>query len=406
VKPHLLVVGTGDRMFREYLLRSIARDYRVHLFLTAEPTWETEYAAAWTVLPSTTDAEVLVAAAADLHRRDALDGVLCWDEARILPTAEVAAALELPGSSVAAVERCRDKHLTRQALAAAQVPQPESVLVADVDSALAVADRIGYPVVLKPRALAASLGVVLVPDAAALRAGFDFAHDTTVPEAPAYDVSVLVEEYAEGPEVSVDCAVSGGRVLPLFLAHKRLGYAPYFEEVGHEVRARDALLRIPSVVRLLEDAHEALGLTDGMTHTELRLTPRGPRLIEVNARIGGDLIPYLGMRATGIDPGLAAAAIACGRAPSVTPSRAECGAVEFHYVPYEMPVAAVAFDTLPRGIDQAVVLAAPGRVYAPPPAGTVWGRVAYATAVAPSIDECRQALAAARPRIVADGAAA
>ncbi len=406
MKPHLLVVGTGARMFREYLLASIARDYRVHLYLTAEPTWETAYVTEWTVLASTTDAGLLVAAAAELHGRDPLDGVLCWDEARILPTAEVAAALGLPGSGVAAVGRCRDKHLTRRALDVARVPQPGSVLVADVESALAAAERIGYPVVLKPRALAASLGVVLVQDPGELRASFAFARDTTVPEAPAYDVSVLVEEYAEGPEVSVDCAVHGGRVLPLFLAHKRLGFAPYFEEVGHEVRARDALLRVPSVVRLLEAAHRALGLTDGMTHTELRLTPRGPRLIEVNARIGGDLIPYLGLQATGIDPGLAAAAIACGRAPRVAPVRARCGAVEFHYVPVEMPVDSVSFEALPSGIDLAVVLAEPGKVYAPPPRGTVWGRVAYTTAVAPSVEECRLALAGTRPRITAREAAA
>jgi biotin carboxylase len=261
-------------------------------------------------------------------------------------------------------------------------------------------------VVLKPRALAASLGVVLVRDPDELRAGYAFARDTTVPEAPASDESVLVEEYAEGPEVSVDCAVFGGQVFPLFLAHKRLGYAPYFEEVGHEVRARDALLRVSAVVGLLEDAHEALGLTDQMTHTELRLTPRGPKLIEVNARIGGDLIPYLGLQATGIDPGLAAAAIACGEAPPVTPDRARCGAVAFHYAPRRMAVGSVDFGALPPDIDQAVVLAVPGNVYAPPPEGTVWGRVAYTTAVAESIEECRGALSAATPRVVAEDVAA
>jgi biotin carboxylase len=304
------------------------------------------------------------------------------------------------------VARCRDKHLTRQAMAAARVPQPESVLVADVEEALAVAERIGYQVVLKPRALAASLGVVLVADADALRAGFAFARDTTVPEAPSYDVSVLVEEYADGPEVSVDCAVSGGTVSPLFLAHKRLGYAPYFEEVGHEVRARDALLRVSAVTSLLEDAHEALGLTDGMTHTELRLTRRGPLLIEVDARLGGDLIPYLGLQATGIDPGLAAAAIACGQSPRVKPDRARCGAVAFHYVPRRMPVASVDFAALPPGIDLPSRSPRPGRVYAPPPEGTVWGRVAYTTAVAESLEECRAALAGATPRIEAAGVAA
>ena len=81
------------------------------------------------------------------------------------------------------VLRCRDKHLTRTALAQAGVPQPESVMVSSVVEALSVAAEIGYPVVLKPRAMAASLGVVRVEDAEQLAAYYSFARDTTVPGA-------------------------------------------------------------------------------------------------------------------------------------------------------------------------------------------------------------------------------
>ena len=158
---------------------------------------------------------------------------------------------------------------------------------------------------------------------------------------------VLVEEYADGPEISVDCAVYHGEVLPICLAHKEIGYPPYFEEVGHLVDGADPQLADPAFRQLLEQAHQALGFTDGITHTEFRLTPSGPKLIEVNARLGGDLIPYLGLRATGIDPGLAAAAVACGRRPEVIPDRKRFGAVRFCYVPYEMTIGAISFDERP-----------------------------------------------------------
>src|SRR5262249_4656937 len=55
-RPVLLVIGTGMRHYREYLLASIAPRYRVHLFVGAEPTWEREYIGGWTVLPDTLDA--------------------------------------------------------------------------------------------------------------------------------------------------------------------------------------------------------------------------------------------------------------------------------------------------------------------------------------------------------------
>lgn len=315
-RPHLLVVATGMRLFREYILRSIAPKYRIHMFLHAEPTWEKEYIEGWTVLETTLDADLLVASAKKLNDEQPIDGVLCWDEARILQTAHVAEALGLPGGDVAMINRCRDKHLTRTALAQHGVPQPESVLVDTVDDALVTADKLGYPVILKPRALAASLGVVKVNSPEELRENWAFAHDTTVPEAPHYDVKVLVEEFADGYEISIDSAVFQGQVTPFCLARKEIGYPPYAEEIGHYVDAADPLLADEQLMQVLVNAHGAIAFTDGVTHTEIMMTADGPKVIEINARIGGDMIPYLGLQATGADPGLAAAAVACGRSPN------------------------------------------------------------------------------------------
>lgn len=401
-RPVLLVIGTGMRYYREYLLASIAPQYRVHLFVSAEPTWEREYIDGWTVLPDTLDAAAMVPAARALPR---VDGVLCWDEARILPTSQVAAALGLPGGDPAVVLRCRDKHLTRRALDAAGVAQPRSELVATEEEALAAATRIGYPVVLKPRALAASLGVVLAADAEDVRRHFAFARDTTVPEAPHYDTNVLVEECVTGEEISIDSAVHRGEVLPMFAARKHIGYAPYFEEIGHVVDAADPLLTDPQVLALLAATHAALGVTDAMTHTEIMLTASGPKIIEVNGRIGGDLIPYLGLRASGRDPGLAAAAVACGRRPVIATERKQVGAVRFCYVDADdlrLDRIEAVTEGLPAAVDRVQPLASVGAVVSPPPKGTVWGRIAYLTAFADTEAECLAALDAAQAALVVE----
>jgi biotin carboxylase len=397
-RPHLLVVATGMRLFREYILRSIAPQYRIHMFLHAEPTWEKEYIEGWTVLETTLDADLLVASAKKLNDEQPIDGVLCWDEARILQTAHVAEALGLPGGDVAMINRCRDKHLTRTALAELGVPQPESVLVDTVDDALVTADKLGYPVILKPRALAASLGVVKVNSPEELKENWAFAHDTTVPEAPHYDVKVLVEEFADGYEISIDSAVFHGQVTPFCLARKEIGYPPYAEEIGHYVDAADPLLADEQLMQVLVNAHSAIAFTDGVTHTEIMMTADGPKVIEINARIGGDMIPYLGLQATGADPGLAAAAVACGRSPELVPDRAMVGGVRFFYVDENDTVLeSVEFDQtdLPATIDQLTVLMEAGATTSPPPEGTLWGRIAYATAVATSVDDCRAGLDAA-----------
>lgn len=401
-RPLLLVLGTGGREYREYLLKSISTQYRVHLFLRAEPSWERSYITGWTVLQDMDDtirADEMIAAAGRLTAREPVHGVLSWDEAHVLQSAMVAAALGLPGGDPEMIMRCRDKHLTREALGSAGVPQAASILVGTVDEALAAARQIGYPVVLKPRALAASLGVVRVDTAQELAGQFAFARDTTLPVAWHYDVSVLVEEYLAGPEISVDSAVHRGQLLPMFVARKQVGYPPYFEEIGHLVDAADPLLTDPEIVRIVRDAHTALRFTGGMTHTELKLTPSGPKIIEVNARLGGDLIPYLGMRATGIDPGLAAAAVACGRQPRIAADLDLVGAVRFFYVEHEDTViGAIGFgDTaLPEAADRLAVMARPGDVMSPPPAGTLMGRIAFATAVAKTAQACQDALDSAQ----------
>jgi biotin carboxylase len=402
-KPRLLVIGTGLRRYREYLLASIAPRYRVHLIIGHEADWEQEYVEGWSVVDfsDTIDGEEMILAAKQAAAQEPFQGVLTWDEARVLQAAKVAQTLQLPGGDPEMVLRCRDKYLTRTALAAAGVPQPRSVMVSALDQALSVAADIGYPVVLKPRAMAASLGVVKVEDPAQLAAYFSFAKDTTVPGAWRYDL-VLVEEYLTGEEISVDAAVQHGRTLPLFLARKQVDYPPYFEEVGHVVNAADPLLSDPRLLRILQDTHDALAFTDGVTHTEFKLTPDGPKVVEVNARLGGDMIPYLGQCATGIEPGAVAAAVSCGVRPELGASRSRIGAVRFFYVAEpDTTIEEVGFVGLAHpALDSTAVLVASGDVVSPPPGGTTFGRVGYATAVAGTEAECLAALDAAERALV------
>ncbi len=408
--PLLLLIGTGKAAFREYLLASVGSRYRVHLLCGAEPGWQRRYLDGWTVLDmdDTIDATQMCAAARKLAGREPVQGVLCWDEARILQSATVAAELGLPGGDPDMVMRCRDKHLTRQALDAGGVPQPRSVLVSGLSQAAAAAAEFGYPVVLKPRAMGGSLGVVLADSPAGLAARFEFARDCEVPGSWRYDEGVLVEHYVPGPEVSVDSAVYHGEVMPMFVARKDIGYPPYFEEVGHIVDAADPLLTDPGLASVAAAAHQALGFTDGITHAEYKLTPDGPVVIEVNARLGGDLIPYLGMRGSGIDPGLAAAAVACGQRPEVTADRSAVTGVRFFYAAQDDTVIeAVRFDpaALPPETDLAVPLAGPGDVMSPPPKGTMSGRVAFATVLAGTAAACRAALDAAQAALIVEAAA-
>jgi biotin carboxylase len=387
-RPLLVVVGQGMQVYREYLLRGVAQSCRVWLFSEREPTWEAPYLTGH-VAVDTADADALIVQA----RRLAPKGVLTWDDARVVQTARLAEALGLPGAAPDAALRCRDKHLTRTTLAAAGVPQAASVLVTSLAEAREAALRVGYPLVLKPRALNASMGVVKVEAPEHLPSRFRLARGATVPGVRFTEVepgSVLVEEYLDGPEISVDAAWQHGAMDLAFVARKQTGYPPYFEETGHLVDGNDPLLADPALHEVVAAAHEAIGFDVGWTHSELRLTEGGPKIVEINARIGGDRIPDVARLALGVEAAPIAAAIACGESPAVTPAHRRVAAVRFLYPETDGIARAVHVDRerLPTTVECVDVVAMPGQELRLPPAGHVSGRYALVTAVAESPARC------------------
>ena len=117
------------------------------------------------------------------------------------------------------------------------------------------------------------------------------------------------------------------------------------------------------------------------------------------------MIPYLGLRASGADPGLAAAAVACGRPPAVGTDRKQVGAVRFCYVDADdlrVDRIEAVTEGLPPAVDRVQPLCPAGAVVSPPPKGTVWGRIAYLTAFADTEAECRAALDAAQAALLVE----
>lgn len=398
-RPLLLVVGSGKQLWREYTMRSAASRYRLWLIDAKPPTWQGKYL----VGSSTVDAMVIpdaVAAAEAVDRQHRVGGVFCYDEGLVWPSAHMAEAVGGLTNDPEVVRSCRDKHATRTILDGAGVGQARSICVATPEEAAAAADDIGYPVVLKPRGLGGSRGVIRVDHPADLRDAYADSAMVSHPGVPVYEAGILVEEYLDGPEISIDAVFWEGECHPMVVARKEVGFDPFFEEVGHVVLPDDPYLEDEDVMHVLRSAHEALGWRYGVTHTELKLTSRGPRLIEVNARLGGDLIPWLGWLARGIDCGLAAADVAAGRPPDVAATRSRVAGIAFLYPPEDCEVVAVEVrrELAHPAVHQVTATAGPGTVLRLPPNGYI-SRYGLVIAVADDEAACREALAGAE-RIV------
>ncbi|MGW5049561.1 ATP-grasp domain-containing protein [Actinokineospora sp. NPDC004072] len=401
----LLVIGSGLKLYREYLVESIHRraraaGLRLVLLNNLRPTWQRAYFDE-IVLTNVFDPDEMLASAREVAQRQRIAGLMCWDEPVVLAAGELAAELGVPGLGVDGVRGCRDKHRTRAALTAEGLLQPGYALTSTLEEARAAARRIGYPVVLKPRSMGASIGVVCAADESELDAAFGVAMGAATVDQSRYRAEAIVEGYAEGPEISVDGAVHDGEYLPMFVARKQTGEPPYFEEVGHVVAADDPLLRDPVLLDVLTRAHRALGVENGITHTEVRLTARGPLIIEVNGRLGGDLIPFLGRTATGIDPGEVLFDVTTGRRPDVAMTRTGVAGIRFGYPAADCLVRSVTVPTEAPGLVTASPMVDPGTTLRLPPGGYL-ARHSFVVCAAEDSRTCAERLAAAAALVRVD----
>jgi biotin carboxylase len=234
---------------------------------------------------------------ADAVRDRAPCAIVGTDDQTAVIAALTAAELGLPHNPPAAVQAARNKAQARERLRAAGLPVPWfEVAARDLPRAALddLAARVPYPCVVKALALSGSRGVIRADDPAGFRVAFtrvaDLLRSPQIgarrdPEAG----RILVEEFLPGAEVALEGLLTDGRlsVLALFDKPNPLD-GPYFEETLYVTPSRHPEALQAACAGAVQDAARALGLVHGPIHAELRLTPDGPRILEVAARsIGG-----------------------------------------------------------------------------------------------------------------------
>ena len=219
------------------------------------------------------------------------------DDQSALVAALAAEKLGIPQNSALAVAAARSKEQSRWRLRAAGVPVPRFEVISRDLSGGELAGflaRAPYPCVVKPLVLSGSRGVIRANDAEQLRAALArlaaLLRSPDVAQRRDPDLGrVLVEEFIPGPEVALEGLLSRGHlhVLALFDKPDPLD-GPFFEETLYVTPSRHPAPLQDAVARAVPTGCAALGLREGPIHAELRLSPEGPRILEIAARsIGG-----------------------------------------------------------------------------------------------------------------------
>lgn len=280
------------------------------------------------VISDITDAAAVVTRCDEAGLLNRVVGVLTHSEATLGIASEVAQCLGLPANPAESVRLTMDKGAMRQALEGDET----SVAFRVAQGARDVEEMLAHygEVIAKPCDGAGSIGVRVLRD---------------LSDSKGIDYPILLEEYLDGPEYSVE-------VLSAYGSHRILGITEKFlfpgsvVESGHLFPARletDLALEIAAFTKGFLDR---IGIRIGVTHTEIKLTSQGIRVIETHTRSGGDHIAKLVALSTGLDPLRASARIAAGHG---LPPKAESS--RWATIQYQQPPLGVVSRVL--GLDEA-----------------------------------------------------
>lgn len=220
----------------------------------------------------------------EICKQEQIDGICTIASDTAAPTvAYVAEQMGLVGNSYESALRANDKYLMRNAFMEAGILCPLYQMVKSVDEELN--DAFTSPLIIKPTDRSGSLGVTKVSDYIsrkyALQAALDYS----------FKHEAIVEEYIEGREISVEFISYNGVHYPLQITDKVTTGAPHFVELEHHQPADLTATQYDEVYTITKRALTALGVTNGASHSEYRITKDGKiYVMEIGARMGGDFI--------------------------------------------------------------------------------------------------------------------
>ena len=182
--------------------------------------------------------------------------------------------------SVETAQWSTDKFQMKKRFELGGVPHAQGRLISKVEEA----EGLVFPVIVKPRDNSGSRGVKLCRNQEELRVSIDEALENSKLD------SVLVEEFIEGPEYSIEGLHHDGKSEVIQFTEKKTTEFPYNVELGHIQPANISEENQQKIREIVAKIGSALHFENCPSHTELKINERGIFVIETSPRLGGDYI--------------------------------------------------------------------------------------------------------------------
>ena len=268
-----------------------------------------------------------------IAREEKIDGVIhpC-SEVSMNVMGRINDELHLSGISKEQAIRATNKHLMREAFEAYGAPSPKSICFTDVEVAWgAFCTDFTGACILKPSRNSGSRGIAKI--SADIKMD-EFARLFEISKAESRDKSVMLEQFVEGPEFSIEIIVWNGEVHVLTVTDKKTTEAPHFVELGHSQPSCRTAEEVETLKAAAVAGVKALGVNNCACHAEAKLMDGKAYLMEIGARLGGDFISTeLTHLSTGIDMVAAAINCALGVEPCLEPTEEKHGVCIRYFCP-------------------------------------------------------------------------
>ena len=220
----------------------------------------------------------------EICQNEQVDGILSFSLESALPTVVyVAQEMGLVGNTEESIAITQSKYTQRLALQNAGISVPRYFLIDDVDDLAKV--ECNYPIIVKPVDSGGSQGICKVESPEQLIDAYKYAVDYS------RSSKVIVEEFVDGREFSVEYISHQGKHYFLQVTDKVTSGAPRFVEMQHHQPADISAVLKEQIKSMVEAALTALKIENSASHTEIKLNSNGELfIIETGARMGGDYI--------------------------------------------------------------------------------------------------------------------
>ncbi|EKJ84958.1 isopentenyl diphosphate isomerase/L-lactate dehydrogenase-like FMN-dependent dehydrogenase [Leptospira meyeri] len=262
------------------------------------------------IVMSTKDVEGMVRESKKFVQNTQIHGVITAGTDASMTVAAVASALQLPGIRFVDAEAASNKVKMRQRLKEFGMPIPRFAAVWSLQDAKDALDSLTFPLVMKPADNMGARGVIKVNHKDDLTNAFRHAKKFC----PTGEL--ILEEYMEGPELSVDALAFQGQIRMTGIADRIIEREPYFIEVGHNMPSAMPKEVLDEVERVMAGGMRALGIHLGAGKGDIKVTKEGVKIGEIAARLsGGFMSAFTYPLSTGVNLNRAALLISLGETP-------------------------------------------------------------------------------------------